>query len=54
VKIVIRLRHHFRARVRFYTTWEDLKTAATDAWRKVCLVPEFITSVCADTALRAD
>ena len=47
------LRSHFWAN-RFYATWDDLKTAATEAWRRVCLVPELIMSVCADTAVRAD
>ena len=47
------LRSHYWSN-RLYKTWDDLKTAATDAWRKVCLVPELISSVCADTALHAD
>jgi transposase len=46
--------HHWSNRL--YATWEDLKAAALDAWRAVCLVPDLIRSVCADTALavRAD
>jgi len=44
--------HHWSNRL--YRTWEDLKHAATDAWRRVCLVPELIRSICADTALRAN
>jgi len=43
--------HHWSNRL--YPTWEDLKHAAVAAWRAVCLVPELIKSVCADTALRA-
>lgn len=43
--------HHWSNR--HYPTWDDLQQAATDAWRKVCLLPELIKSVCADTALRA-
>ena len=49
--------HYFRSHYwsnRLYKTWDDLKTAATDAWRRVCLVPELIKTVCADTAVRAD
>jgi len=45
------LRSHYWAN-RLYETWEDLKAAAVDAWRRVCLVPELVRSVCADTALR--
>jgi hypothetical protein len=37
-----------------YATWADLKTAAVEAWRAVCLVPELVKSICADTAVRAD
>ena len=47
------LRSHYWSN-RLYPTWADLKRAATDAWRAVCLVPELIKSICADTALRAD
>jgi len=47
------LRSHYWSN-RLYPTWEDLKQAATAAWRAVCLVPELIRSVCADTALRAN
>ena len=46
------LRSHYWSN-RLYQTWDDLKFAATDAWRRVCLVPELIKSVCADTAMRA-
>jgi transposase len=46
------LRSHYWSN-RLYPTWEDLKQAAVAAWRAVCLVPELIKSVCADTALRA-
>lgn len=49
--------HHLRSHYwsnRLYKTWEDLKSAATDAWRRVCLVPDLVKTVCADTALRAD
>jgi transposase len=44
--------HHWSNRLS--PTGEDLKQAATAAWRAVCLVPELIKSVCADTALRAN
>ena len=47
------LRSHYWSN-RLYKTWEDLKAAATEAWRRVCLVPELIRTVCADTALRAN
>jgi transposase len=47
------LRSHYWSNRR-YKTWEDLKQAATAAWRKVCLRPGLIKSVCADTALRAN
>ena len=47
------LRSHYWSN-RLYPTWEDLKRAAADAWRAVCLVPELIRSICADTALRAN
>jgi transposase len=46
------LRSHYWSN-RFYKTWEDLREAATDAWRRVCLVPDLVKTVCADTALRA-
>ena len=45
------LRSHYWSN-RLYETWDDLKQAAIDAWRHVCLNPELIMSVCADTALR--
>jgi transposase len=45
------LRSHFWSN-RLYKTWEDLRHAALDAWRRACMVPEIIQSVCADTALR--
>lgn len=44
--------HHWSNRL--YPTWADLKSAAVDAWRRVCLVPDLIKTVCADAALRAD
>lgn len=44
--------HHWSNR--FYQTWEDLRNAAVDAWRRVCLVAELVKSICADTALRAN
>lgn len=47
------LRSHYWSN-RVYKTWDDLKNAASDAWRKVCLIPELVKSVCADTALRAN
>ena len=47
------LRSHYWSN-RLYPTWEDLRHAAVAAWRAVCLVPELVKSVCADTALRAD
>lgn len=47
------LRSHYWSN-RLYPKWEDLKQAATAAWRAVCLVPELIKSVCADTAVRAN
>lgn len=46
------LRSHYWSN-RLYRTWDALKDAAIDAWRRVCLVPELIQSVCADTAVRA-
>jgi transposase len=47
------LRSHYWSN-RLYKTWEDLKQAATTAWRAACLTPDLIKSVCADTALRAN
>lgn len=47
------LRSHFWSN-RLYKTWEDLKQAAIDGWRRVCLVPEKLRTVCADTALRGN
>lgn len=47
------LRSHFWSN-RLYETWDHLKAAAIDAWRRVCLVPDLIKSVCADTAVRAN
>jgi transposase len=47
------LRSHFWSN-RLYATWDDLKQAAVEAWRRVCLVPDLIKTVCADTALRAN
>ena len=47
------LRSHYWSN-RLYRNWDELKEAASDAWRRVCLVPELIKSVCADTALRAN
>jgi transposase len=47
------LRSHYWSN-RLYPTWHDLKQAAVAAWRAVCLVPELIQSICADTALRAN
>jgi len=47
------LRSHYWSN-RLYKTWDDLKEAAIDGWRRICLVPELIMSVCADTALRGD
>jgi transposase len=46
------LRSHFWSN-RLYLTWDDLKAAAVEAWRRVCLVPNLIKTICADTALRA-
>jgi len=54
---VVNLSHYLRSHHwsnRLYPTWVDLKQAAVAAWRAVCLVPELIKSVCADTALRAN
>ena len=47
------LRSHFWSN-RFYKNWEELKQAAIDGWRRVCLVPETLKTVCADTALRGN
>jgi transposase len=47
------LRSHYWSN-RFYQTWEHHKTAAVEAWRSVCLVPELVKTVCADTAVRAN
>ncbi len=46
------LRSHYWSN-RLYKTWEDLKAAAAEAWRRVCLVPGLVKTVCADTAVRA-
>jgi transposase len=46
------LRSHYWSN-RLYNTWDDLKIAATEAWRRVCLTREKVKSICADTALRA-
>ena len=43
--------HHWSNRL--YPTWNDLKESAIDAWRRVCLTPKLIQSVCADSAMRA-
>jgi transposase len=47
------LRSHYWSN-RHYKTWDDLKQAAVDAWRRVCLVPELVKTVCADTALNGE
>jgi transposase len=47
------LRSHFWSN-RLYKTWEDLKAAAIDGWRRVCLAPETLKTVCADTAMRGN
>jgi hypothetical protein len=47
------LRSHYWSN-RLYETWQDLKAAAVEAWRRVCLLPERVKTICADTALRAD
>jgi len=47
------LRSHYWSN-RLYPTWEDLKQAAVAARLSVCLVPELIKSLCADTAMRAN
>jgi transposase len=47
------LRSHFWSN-RLYKTWDDLRHAAVDAWRRACMVPNIIRSVCADTALRGN
>lgn len=47
------LRSHYWSN-RLYKTWDDLKSAAVEAWRRVCLVRELIRTVCADTAVRAN
>jgi transposase len=47
------MRSHYWSN-RLYKTWEDLKSAATEAWRRVCLLPELIKEICADTAMRAN
>lgn len=47
------LRSHFWSN-RLYKTWQDLKDAAIDGWRRICLIPEKIKTVCADTALRGN
>jgi transposase len=44
--------HHWSNRL--YATWADLKQVAVDAWRAVCLVPDLVKTVCADTAVRAN
>lgn len=47
------LRTHFWSN-RFYKTWDDLRQAALDGWRRACMLPHIIQSVCADTALRGN
>ena len=47
------LRSHFWSN-RLYKTWDDLKGAAIDGWRRICLVPEKLKTLCADTALRGN
>jgi transposase len=47
------LRSHYWSN-RPYETWNDLKEAAVQAWRRICLIPELIKTICADTALRAN
>ena len=47
------LRSHYWSN-RLYKKWDDLKSAAVEAWRRVCLVPALIKTVCADTAVRAN
>jgi transposase len=47
--------HYFRSHYwsnRFYKTWDDLSDAVVDAWQQVCLFPDLIRSICADTAVR--
>jgi transposase len=46
------LRSHYWSN-RLYKTWEELKAAARQAWRQVCLNTTLIRTVCADTAVRA-
>ena len=40
------LRSHYWS-LRVYRGYEELLSAAVDAWRKVCLVPELVRSICA-------
>ena len=47
------LRSHYWSN-RLYKTWQELRDAAGEAWRRVCLVPDLVKTVCSDTALRAD
>jgi transposase len=47
------LRSHYWSN-RLYPTWEDLKQAAVAARRAVCLIPDLIKTLCADTAVRAN
>ena len=47
------LRSHYWSN-RLYETWDDLKLAAVDAWRRVCLLPELVRTVCAAPYLRAN
>ena len=44
------LRSHYWSN-RLYKTWDELKAAAVDAWRAVCLVPSLIRTVCTYTAV---
>lgn len=46
------LRSHYWAN-RFYADYDDLLEAATDGWRRTCLNPEIIRSVCACPYLHA-
>jgi transposase len=46
------LRSHYWSN-RLYKTWNELCEAAIHAWRRVCLIPELVRSICADTAVRA-
>ena len=47
------LRSHYWSN-RLYKIWDDLKDAAIDGRRRICLLPDKIKTVCADSALHGN